>query len=81
MSHNRSIYKRLNPRLLVQAGLGLDLLHWANMSNISNKTQVYKRILYFFLKGKNSSLQENSKHFVWEYIKEWEKKHTEHGTN
>ena len=30
-----SIYKRLNPRLLGQAGLGLGLLHWANMSNIS----------------------------------------------
>ena len=30
-----SIYRRLNPRLLVQAGLGLGLLHWANMSNIS----------------------------------------------
>ena len=29
-----SIYRRLNPRLLVQAGLGLGLLHWANMSNI-----------------------------------------------
>ena len=34
MSHNMSIYRRLNPRLLVQAGLGLGLLHWANMSNI-----------------------------------------------
>ena len=43
-----SIYRRLNPRLLVQAGLDLGLLHWANRSNISNKTQVYKRILYFF---------------------------------
>ena len=29
-----SIYRRLNPRLLVQEGLGLGLLHWANMSNI-----------------------------------------------
>ena len=35
MSHNMSIYRRLNPRLLVQTGLGLSLLHWANMSNIS----------------------------------------------
>ena len=34
MCHNMSIYRRLNPRLLVQAGLGLGLLHWANMSNI-----------------------------------------------
>ena len=34
MSHNMSIYRRLNPRLLVQAGLDLGLLHWANMSNI-----------------------------------------------
>ena len=30
-----SIYRRLNPRLLLQVGLGLGLLHWANMSNIS----------------------------------------------
>ena len=34
MNLNMSIYRRLNPRLLVQAGLGLGLLHWANMSNI-----------------------------------------------
>ena len=34
MSHNMSIYKQLNPRLLVQAELSLSLLHWANMSNI-----------------------------------------------
>ena len=34
MSHNMSIYRRLNPRLLVQVGLSLDLLYWANMSNI-----------------------------------------------
>ena len=34
MSHNMSIYRQLNPRLLVQAGLGLGLLHWANMFNI-----------------------------------------------
>ena len=35
MSHNMSIYRRLNPRLLVQVRMGLGLLHWANMSNIS----------------------------------------------
>ena len=35
MSHNMSIYRLLNPRLLVQPRLGLGLLHWANMSNIS----------------------------------------------
>ena len=29
-----SIYRRLNPRLLVQVGMGLGLLYWANMSNI-----------------------------------------------
>ena len=34
MNHNISIYRRLNPRLLVQAGMSLDLLHWANMSDI-----------------------------------------------
>ena len=31
MNPNMSIYRRLNPRLLVQAGLGLGLLHWANI--------------------------------------------------
>ena len=30
-----SIHRRLNPKLLVQVGVSLDLLHWANMSNIS----------------------------------------------
>ena len=35
MNPNMSIYRRLNPRLLVQVGVGLGLLHWANMSNIS----------------------------------------------
>ena len=35
MNPNMSIYRRLNPRLLVQARVGLDLVHWANMSNIS----------------------------------------------
>ena len=42
-----SIYKQLNPRLLVQVGMGLGLLHWANMSNIS-------LTLSFKLKTKNS---------------------------
>ena len=31
MSRNMSIYRQLNPKLLVQAGLGLGLLHWANI--------------------------------------------------
>ena len=31
MNPNMSIYRRLNPRLLVQVGLGLGLLHWANI--------------------------------------------------
>ena len=31
MNPNMSIYRRLNSRLLVQAGLGLGLLHWANI--------------------------------------------------
>ena len=35
MNPNMSIYRRLNLRLLVQVGVGLGLLHWANMSNIS----------------------------------------------
>ena len=37
MNHNRSIYKRLNPKLLVQVEVALGLLYWANMSNISLK--------------------------------------------
>ena len=35
MNPNMSIYRRLNPKLLIQARMGLGLLHWANMSNIS----------------------------------------------
>ena len=35
MNSNMSIYRRLNPRLLEHARMGLDLLHWANMFNIS----------------------------------------------
>ena len=35
MNPNMSIYRQLNPRLLVQAIAGLGLLHWANISNIS----------------------------------------------
>ena len=30
-----SIYRQLNPKLLVQVGVDLDLLHWANIYNIS----------------------------------------------
>ena len=39
MNPNMSIYRRLNLRLLVQVGLGLGLLHWANICliYISNK--------------------------------------------
>ena len=35
MNSNMNIYRRLNPRLLIQAGVDLGLLHRANMSNIS----------------------------------------------
>ena len=35
MNHNMSLYRRLNLRQLVQVGVSLNLLHWANMSNIS----------------------------------------------
>ena len=35
MNHNMRIYRRLNPKLLVQVEVGLGQLHWANMSNIS----------------------------------------------
>ena len=30
-----SIYRQLNPKLLIQAEVTLSLLHWTNMSNIS----------------------------------------------
>ena len=36
MNSNMSIYRRLNPRLLLQARVVLGLLHWANRSNISS---------------------------------------------
>ena len=39
MNPNMSIYRRLNPKPLVQAGMGLDLLHWANMFNIYCKIE------------------------------------------
>ena len=35
MNPNISIYRRLNPTLLVQVEVSLGLLHWANISNIS----------------------------------------------
>ena len=35
MNHNMSLYRRLNLRQLVQVVVSLNLLHWANMSNIS----------------------------------------------
>ena len=35
MNPNMSIYEWLYPKLLVQVEVGLGLLHWANMSNIS----------------------------------------------
>ena len=37
MNLNISIYRRLNPKLLVQVGVVLGLLHCPNMSNISLK--------------------------------------------
>ena len=49
MNPNMSIYRRLNPKLLVQARMGLDLLHWANMSNISNMNPKYKLLMNFFV--------------------------------
>ena len=49
MNPNMSIYRRLNPKLLVQVRMGLDLLHWANMSNISNMNPKYKLLMNFFV--------------------------------
>ena len=49
MNPNMSIYRRLNPKLLVQARMDLGLLHWANMSNISNMNPKYKLLMNFFV--------------------------------
>ena len=49
MNPNMSIYRRLNHKLLVQARMGLGLLHWANMSNISNMNPKYKLLMNFFV--------------------------------
>ena len=49
MNPNMSIYRRLNSKLLVQARMGLGLLHWANMSNISNMNPKYKLLMNFFV--------------------------------
>ena len=46
-----NIYRRLNPRLLVQAELGLGLLHWANISNIGPKLVNWHILHYGFFKG------------------------------
>ena len=35
MNPNMSTYRQLNSRLPVQVGVGLGLLHWTNMSDIS----------------------------------------------
>ena len=34
MNPNMSIYRRLKPKLLIQAEVGLGLLQWVNMFNI-----------------------------------------------
>ena len=49
MNPNMSIYRRLNPKLLVQVRMDLGLLHWANMSNISNMNPKYKLLMNFFV--------------------------------
>ena len=50
MNPNMSIYRRLNPRLLVQAGMGLGLLHWANICliYISNNGNPFAKDSDFF---------------------------------
>ena len=56
MSHNMSIYRQLNPRLLVQARLGLSLLHWARvyyiglicLIYISNTSESLKSLMWLF---------------------------------
>ena len=62
MNYNISIYRRLNPRLLVQVRVGLGLLHWANMSNISltklNRLLIKLLIVQF---GEKSSAEIGSK--------------------
>ena len=64
MSHNMSIYKRLNPRLLVQAGLGLGLLHWANMSNIYISNILYPPFIYIISQIQDPPLTTIASHFI-----------------
>ena len=59
MNPNMSIYRRLNPRLLVQAGMGLGLLHWANMSNI---------YIYIYIFNTLPQTQGGSSMKVWGWI-------------
>ena len=47
MNPNMSIYRRLNPRLLAQVGLGLGLLYWANICLI----YISNRFHHIDLKG------------------------------
>ena len=49
MNPNMSIYRRLNPRLLVQAGLGLGLLHWANICLIYIFNNNYVFVGFYFV--------------------------------
>ena len=56
MGLNMSIYRRLNPRLLVQAGLGLGLLKRANMST-SKKLRTLFRLYGSFYQNLFESLK------------------------
>ena len=47
MNSNINIYKRLNPKLSVQVGLSLDLLYWANISNISLTNRMTAEVVEF----------------------------------
>ena len=58
MNASMSIYMRLNPTLLVQAEVGLGLVHFANMFNIS--LTICKLLLYNSL-IKYTILQEKNK--------------------
>ena len=51
MNYNMSIYKQLNPKLLVQVRVGLNLLNWANISNISltHSIMIFENIFTYII--------------------------------
>ena len=49
MNLNMSIYRQLNPRVLVQVGVDLGLLHVQYISNIFKSFHVFVALLIFWI--------------------------------